>query len=274
MKKVLVIVPVYNCENRLPILVRNLDRENTIFVDDGSEDNSIRILREQDYKCLQFKNNMGVGSAIKAGVKYGLSNNYKYCITLDGDGQHNAIFINQFKSKLKHNDFVIGNRFSKYSLVPDTKLATNFLASLLIKKLYGKIIYDVTCGYRAFPLSEDILEIKEGRYEFLHTHLLKALNCGKNIASIDIDCIYYLDNLLVSKKEELQSFLTSIFKYNSSAKSYEEICVIAEKINNSTSFNASFDSVRFHAFYLDEINSYIFQIDKKVMHSFYKIGNI
>lgn len=273
MKNILIIVPVYNCKNSLPSLLSGLPKKNTLLIDDGSKDSSFEIIKEKKFNFIKVRNNMGIGNAIRIAVEFGLSKDYKYCITMDGDGQHNPSDIVKFAQTVKENNFVIGNRFHKCSLAPDSKLTSNFLASLFIQNLFGKKLYDVTCGFRAFPLSQDILEIIENRYGFLHSHLLKSLIRDIDIESIDIDCKYNMNELLASRKEELLGFLSSVLKYNPIAIPAKQIRSIADKINNSISFSFTFDSVVFHAFYIERSNSYIFQTNKENMYKFYNVTN-
>ena len=78
MKKVSIIVPVYNCENTIKrcvnsILIQTLDDHEIILVDDGSTDSSGRLCddfaeKNPDIKVIH-KENGGLVSARKAGLK-------------------------------------------------------------------------------------------------------------------------------------------------------------------------------------------------------------
>src|SRR4030042_2447827 len=77
-----VVVPVYNEEENLPILIPNLIKVleglgcsfEMIFVDDGSSDGSQRILREMasqypSLRVLRFRENRGLSAALVAGKR-------------------------------------------------------------------------------------------------------------------------------------------------------------------------------------------------------------
>lgn len=266
---ILVIVPVFNCAKGLLTILPILQKENTIIINDGSNDNSLKIIKDYKFNYISYNKNYGVGHAIKAGINYGLSNNYKYCITLDGDGQHNPTHIEDFINAVNQNNFVIGNRFYNYKSVPEPKLSSNLLACLIINKYFKKKLYDVTCGFRAFPISSDLLYINNNGFDFLHTHLLYVLSKNISITSIDIDCIYDTDKVLCSPKNEILDFINSFMKFYPNIKNQQMINFVLEKINKSESFNSTFDGVPFYAEYLSKYHSYIIKIDKKYLYQYF-----
>lgn len=84
MKKVSIVIPVYNEEEVLPKLIQRLanlintakDYEfEMIFVNDGSKDNTLKILEkltqeEKSLKVISFSRNFGHQAAVTAGIKY------------------------------------------------------------------------------------------------------------------------------------------------------------------------------------------------------------
>src|SRR5512136_1485690 len=95
-----VVVPVYNEEENLPILVTRLvevleplgKTYEMIFVDDGSKDKSREILKGMTSKypqirILGFRTNCGETAAGAAGLKEARSN---IVITIDADLQNDA----------------------------------------------------------------------------------------------------------------------------------------------------------------------------------------
>ncbi len=77
-----VVVPVYNEEGNLPVLVPKLMEVleglgcscEMIFVDDGSSDGSLRILRDMasqypSLRVLRFRENRGLSTALVAGMR-------------------------------------------------------------------------------------------------------------------------------------------------------------------------------------------------------------
>lgn len=84
MKKLSIIIPVYNNELNIKPLYQELSKEvlkkadfkyEIIFVDDGSEDNSYNELlklreKNKNIKIIKFTRNFGADTAIFAGIKY------------------------------------------------------------------------------------------------------------------------------------------------------------------------------------------------------------
>lgn len=92
-----VVVPVYNEEANLPILVRKLVEvfdhlgflHEMIFVDDGSSDGSRRLLKEMtsripSLRVVALKQNRGLSTALLAGMREARG---KIIVTLDSDLQ-------------------------------------------------------------------------------------------------------------------------------------------------------------------------------------------
>ena len=76
MSNVSVVVPLYNEEENISILQRELNEALTgldyeiIFVDDGSSDETVsRIVPDQRIRVLRFEKNVGQSAAIFAGLQ-------------------------------------------------------------------------------------------------------------------------------------------------------------------------------------------------------------
>lgn len=120
MKKILICTPTYNeagnikefCE-RVFKIKNSID---LIVIDDNSPDGTAKIVEKlmKNYKNLflvKRKTKLGIGSAIRQGIKYAKKFNYETLITLDADLSHQPEEIPKLISKLKKNDFVIGSRY-------------------------------------------------------------------------------------------------------------------------------------------------------------------
>jgi undecaprenyl-phosphate 4-deoxy-4-formamido-L-arabinose transferase len=107
-----IVIPVYNEEAVLPTLFRrlyaSLDALGTsyeiVFVNDGSKDRSVALLREQfaqrprQTRVVLFHANFGQHSAIMAGFSYARG---EYVITLDADLQNPPEEIGKLVEKLE-----------------------------------------------------------------------------------------------------------------------------------------------------------------------------
>lgn len=108
-----IIVPVYNAEvfiNRCVDSILNQTHKNieAIFIDDGSKDNSLKILRKysQDNKNIKVFNqkNAGPGIARNLGLKKATGD---YITFVDSDDYIEKDYIKELLSKIKNNDIII-----------------------------------------------------------------------------------------------------------------------------------------------------------------------
>ena len=153
--KILVIIPCYNEEKNIVNTVNDLKKVKVdyIVINDGSTDNSLKILQENKIPHINMVNNVGIGGVMQTGYKYALKNNYDIAIQFDGDGQHDENYIDKLIDGIcLGNDFVIGSRIieklSKFTSTASRKLGIKIISSL-IKLCTGKTIYDTTSGFRA-----------------------------------------------------------------------------------------------------------------------------
>jgi glycosyltransferase involved in cell wall biosynthesis len=114
-----VVVPIYNEAFYLPNLLAELipychaRNWKLILVDDGSSDNSSRILKQYEESLgvtiLHHKLNRGYGGALKTGL---LEVDTPYALTIDADGQHELSDIDTLLrfALEKDADMVVGKR--------------------------------------------------------------------------------------------------------------------------------------------------------------------
>lgn len=155
MKK-LVIIPAYNeAESILTTVQDVLDHApgfDYVVVNDCSRDDTIRICREHHLNVLDLPINLGIGGAIQTGYRYALECGYDMAVQFDGDGQHDAKYLQLLADKLESEqlDMVIGSRFIENKGFQSTGLrrfGIQFFKGL-IKLLYGETITDATSGMR------------------------------------------------------------------------------------------------------------------------------
>jgi len=141
-----IIIPAYNEEKTLKEVVFNcLKFGNVIVVNDCSTDNSIKILRNNNYINLRILNNnnrLGYDASLHRGIKFCLKKNFKYIITFDADNQFYYKDIIKFVTYLKKGyDIVIGVRPYKQRFIEN-------LYAFILNRKYG--IKDPFCGFKAY----------------------------------------------------------------------------------------------------------------------------
>ena len=86
MKKITIVIPVYNEETALKNMTddfRNLLNDfGILFVNDGSKDNSFDIIKSNNFNVISNPYNMGYGASIKRGVRNAQT---EYVAIMDAD---------------------------------------------------------------------------------------------------------------------------------------------------------------------------------------------
>ncbi len=155
--KVLVIIPAYNEEESIQGVVDNLvehyPQYDYVVVNDGSKDNTLKILAEQKYSYLNLPSNLGIGGAMQTGYRYARDNGYDITVQMDGDGQHDPDYIEHIIAPIMQGeaDMVVGSRYINKEGFQSTGLRRLGIKiiSTTIKILCGQRIFDVTSGFRA-----------------------------------------------------------------------------------------------------------------------------
>lgn len=153
--RVLVIVPAYNEEENIACVVDALRRKGIdyVVVNDGSNDNTLKICRDNSFNYLNLPKNLGIGGAVQAGHLYAQRNGYDIDIQFDGDGQHDVSCIPNLVDAIEGGaDLVVGSRFiggsNKFKSTTARRMGINFLKHV-IKMKTGLVVNDVTSGFRA-----------------------------------------------------------------------------------------------------------------------------
>jgi glycosyltransferase involved in cell wall biosynthesis len=173
-----VVVPVYNEEGNLPLLIsklvevlKNLGRSyEMIFVDDGSSDGSRRILKEMTsqypfLRILRFKENCGLSTALVAGMREAQG---EKIVTLDSDLQNDPADIPRLLRYLDQYDMATGWRQRREDSC--LKKISSKIGNAVRNWVSGEAIQDSACTLRAFK-KECIKEIPvfNGMHRFLST---------------------------------------------------------------------------------------------------------
>ena len=162
--RVLGVIPAYNEADNLAAVIDEVRRFqptlDILVIDDGSTDRSAALLPTLGVRWLSFPERLGIGSAMRAGIRYAARAGYHACVRLDGDGQHAAADIEALLSPIRADaaDVVLGSRFvAEQSAGSKTRILQRGLAACLTL-LTGARVTDPTSGFCAFgPLALRVL---------------------------------------------------------------------------------------------------------------------
>lgn len=212
--KVLAIIPAYNEEENIELLLNKLKMSGVdiLVINDNSIDSTSEICKKYAVNIIDLPCNLGIGGAVQTGYKYAKKNNYEIAIQVDGDGQHDPKFIDVLIEPLTSGkaDMVIGSRYINKNGFQSTyirRIGIRYF-SLLIKQLTSKGITDPTSGFRAcnskvinefsvkypvdYPEPESIVYLLRKNYKVTEIPVIMKERIG-GISSIGaIRSIYYM----------------------------------------------------------------------------------
>ncbi len=159
--KVSVVIPIYNEEQNIKILYEKLKEAldnqqffyELIFVDDGSTDKSLSILKEiqkldDKVVIISFRRNFGQTAAFSAGFDYSSGD---VIVTIDGDLQNDPGDIPRLVSMMNDNDYDIVSGWRKDRKDPFlSRRLPSQIANKLISWVTGVKLHDYGCSLKAY----------------------------------------------------------------------------------------------------------------------------
>ena len=150
--KVLIIVPAYNEEKNIPVLIPKIRAcgWDYIVINDSSTDGTPELLDRMGYNHLDLTVNAGLAAVTKIGFRYAYENGYDAAMVVDGDGQHPPVYIQQLVSKIEEGyDYVVGSRFVNKKKPVTMRMIGSRLICGAIRMKTGVRVTDPTSGMRA-----------------------------------------------------------------------------------------------------------------------------
>lgn len=168
--KILLFIPMYNCEKQIVRVLKQLDKEvldfisQIIIVNNKSTDNSqqaaIDCLKNNPNlpaKVLLNNENYNLGGSHKVAFQYAIKNNFDYVIVLHGDDQGQ---IQDLLPLLKNKDYqkydcCLGARFMKGSKLKGyskLRIFGNYVFNFLFTIVLGKSIKDLGSGLNMYKV--------------------------------------------------------------------------------------------------------------------------
>lgn len=170
--KILVFIPMYNCEKQIPRVLEQLKGEiskyitevivvNNISTDNG-EEIAIEAIKNADFpftaKVLRNVENYGLGGSHKVAFQYAVKNEFDYVIVLHGDDQGSIADLLPVIKSGKHRkvDCCLGGRFLPQSKLPGYskfRIFGNHVFNVIFSISVGKKIYDLGAGLNMYKVS-------------------------------------------------------------------------------------------------------------------------
>ena len=248
-KKITIVIPVYNAEKTLnkcidSLLNQSYKNTEIIAINDGSTDDSLKILKQYESKIvLVNQNNMGPAVARNNGI---LKTTGDFIVFVDSDDYVKCDYIEKLEEGIKDNDVAItGYLRSVDDKVIYTKKPKNVpWSAFKYTSTWGKIYQS------KFIKDNNIKFLDEVRIgEDLYFNIL-VLSKTNKVSFIDYAGYYYYDNsesLTNNINSNLETKIEKMYKFLS------ELDLLYDNKND----NSFLDVDKFFFFYLKTVVYYL-----------------
>jgi glycosyltransferase involved in cell wall biosynthesis len=155
-----IVIPVFNEQDSLPELMEWISkvlndhriRYEVILVDDGSSDNSWKVIQElsdtyHTIRAIRFRRNYGKAAALQSGFE---SATGEVVVTMDADLQDNPEEIPGLYRMILEQKFDLVSGWKKKRYDPFTKTLPSKFYNRTVRIISGIKIHDFNCGIKAY----------------------------------------------------------------------------------------------------------------------------
>jgi len=204
--RVLVIVPTYNEAENIEGIVRQvkaaLPDAGVLVVDDGSPDGTAELAEKvgtglDDVHVMRRNAKAGLGSAYRAGFRWGLDAGYDACVEMDADFSHDPAALPSLVAPLEEGyGVVIGSRYIPGGSIPNWSWYRHLLSwggNRYADVVLGLGVADSTAGFRVYAADVlrrlDLDRIRADGYGFQIEMTYRAKQAGARITEVPISFV-------------------------------------------------------------------------------------
>jgi len=195
-----IIIPTYNERDNVVLLVQQivklLPNVEILIVDDNSPDGTAEALRSLKIPNLRIfiRNERGLGSALRYGIKKALELETEFIVTMDADLSHSPIYLPLMtKMAIEGNyDLVIGSRYRYGGGIENWPLSRRIIsrgANYLFRLISRSPLNDNTSNYRVYSRRAGALALNcetANGYEFQICSVFKIIKSNLNVIEYPI----------------------------------------------------------------------------------------
>ncbi len=207
---VLVVLPTYNeAENIDRVLRRiraSLEDASVLVVDDGSPDgtaDAAEVMGKElgNIEILRRSRKSGLGSAYRAGFRWGLERGFDACIEMDADLSHEPEALPGLVAALSDGcELAVGSRYVPGGVIPNWAWHRRLLSrggNVYASTLLGLGVADSTSGFRAYSASVlrriELDRIRADGYGFQIEMTYRAKRAGATVVEVPIRFVDRVD---------------------------------------------------------------------------------
>lgn len=204
MARIAAIAPVFDEKGKIGRAVSKVPRpfvEEVVVVSDASTDGSDEDARAHGATVLRHERTLGVGAAIRTGLKYGLEKGFDVLVVMAGNDKDDPTEIPKLVAPILERgvDYVQGSRYAAggaYGKMPLHRSILTRAYPWLVRLVTGFPITDATNGFRAISprflrdprVNMDQAWLDRGELEYYLQ--LKALTLGFKVEEVPVRKIY------------------------------------------------------------------------------------
>ncbi|MCF8367399.1 MAG: glycosyltransferase family 2 protein [Bacteroidales bacterium] len=185
-----IVVPAYNEEEAIRSGLEKFIKLNLpsgyeiLYINDGSSDDTGKIISEYPVKLYNHNVNKGYGAALKTGIRKAQGDKV---IILDSDGQHDPTHIQKIIDMLDDYDMVIGERTDDSFQVKNRQSGKKIIR-WIGEYMVEQKLPDYNSGFRGFnrKIISEMLHLMPNGFSFSTTSTLAFLKEGYTIGTFPI----------------------------------------------------------------------------------------
>ena len=196
---ILLAIPVYNEEKHIASVLGEVTKRarDILVIDDGSTDDTPKLLAQQNVDVIRHAHNRGYGHSIRDMIRWARFDGYDWLITMDCDEQHEPDAIPSFIEAIEQTDadVISGSRYlapqSTDDVPPQDRRTINMQIIEELQDRLGLTLTDAFCGFKAYRVAAcDDLHLDVEGYEFPMQFWVQAVAKGLKIIEIPVRLIY------------------------------------------------------------------------------------
>jgi len=217
--KVSVVMPTYNEEKALPLVVADIRKyaqayDTEILIVDSSKDNTAAVAERLGVKVIS-QPPRGHGIALRAAI---LAAGGDYIVTADCDNTYPMDRIPDFIDLLHAQgfDLVSGNRLGTPEVrkaMPTANLMANRFFAITVRMLFGVRTHDVTTGMFGFRRQAAHAIPWETNYSFPAEIIIRAHQAGLRYQEVPISYRLRVGEVTLNRWRSAKAYLKCFLKY-------------------------------------------------------------
>jgi dolichol-phosphate mannosyltransferase len=200
--RILVSLATYNERDNLAPLIQEIrqavPKADVLVIDDNSPDGTGDLadrlaVDDPHVKVMHRAGKLGLGTAILAGMRYALDENYDYLINMDADFSHHPRYLPALVRGMARHDVMIGSRYIKGGGTVNWPLSRRLLShgvGLVVRMLMRIPARDTSGAYRCYRVTTlrkaQLERVRSRGYSFQQEVLYRCRKAGAKIGETPI----------------------------------------------------------------------------------------